>query len=259
MKNTVLLLLSFVLLSYPGELSVQWDVGIPLTATSAIFATSIYLVNRERPVTPDITLDDSHINAIDRGIAGIENSAVARVSDYTLSAAVAVPLLVHSAAVPADLRLLEELLIFGEVIAVNNSIVEVVKAATFRARPLLYSADVSRGELSDPDNYHSFYSGYAGTSFAAATAVTMISAYRGYAPARTMVIGSTAFALAGITAALRVVSGRPFLTDVITGASMGTATSYLVVMRHEKEDSLPDWLSLGLHASGKGVFLRYAF
>lgn len=64
------------------------------------------------------------------------------------------------------------------------------------------------------------------------------------------------YGLAAVTAGLRVASGRRSFTDVITGAAMGTTSSRLIVMLHERREDWERSAGLDVYATGQGMYVR---
>ena len=104
----------------------------------------------------------------------------------------------------------------------------------------------------DGDFANSFSSGHATMAFAGATfASYTFSKYFPDSSLKIPVIAGS-YSIAVLTAALRMKSGNHFLTDVLTGAVIGSATGFLVPWMHTfntKND-----LNLGL--TGNGVLFR---
>jgi membrane-associated phospholipid phosphatase len=110
----------------------------------------------------------------------------------------------------------EDLLVAVEAIAVAGVATEVVKFAAARRRPYAWAAGVRR----DANDDSSFPSGHAAAAFAAAGAFGTIAHLRGDSAAPVYAAG---FAAATGVAYLRVAADRHWLSDVATGAALGTA------------------------------------
>ena len=143
---------------------------------------------------------------------------------------------------------------YAETLLIANGIKELTKLCVTRARPYMYydPSTYPEDDLEDGDFANSFPSGHSTMAFAGATfASYTFSKYFPDSPYRYAVTGGS-YALALATAALRIKSGNHFMTDVLSGAVIGSATGFLVPWLHTfntKND-----LNLGL--TGNGVFVK---
>jgi membrane-associated phospholipid phosphatase len=155
-------------------------------------------------------------------------------------------------------------LIDAEVIAINTAVNTVASALFSRRRP--YVAELCTGssatELEDcrsSRRYRSFYSGHTSTSFAAAAVNCMHHAYlplyRG--GALDSLACAAGFATAAAVGTLRVASDQHWMSDVLTGAAMGTATGLLVpwLLHYRGDRRAPSARTLHLVPTGLGVAL----
>ena len=143
---------------------------------------------------------------------------------------------------------------YAETLLIANGIKELTKLAVTRNRPYMYydPSDYPEEDLKDGDFANSFPSGHSTMSFAAASFTTYV--YSKYFPegASKYAVGAGCYSIALATAVLRVKSGNHFVTDVMTGAAIGTAVGFLVPWWHTfntKND-------LNLALSGNGVLVR---
>ncbi len=106
---------------------------------------------------------------------------------------------------------------------------EWLKVIVRRKRPVLYTGDATAA-AADKENQESLPSGHASVAFAAATTYWVL-ARRQHLPHRTR---NTILLYAGAVgvAALRVVAGKHFPTDVLAGAALGSAVGWLVPTVH---------------------------
>jgi membrane-associated phospholipid phosphatase len=129
-----------------------------------------------------------------------------------------------------------------EAITVSGLITKALKAGFGRARPRVDSLDPWNVEFGRGwDNDHeSFPSGHSTAAFAFAAAVTSEVLHR--APARARLVGTTTFALAGVTAYARM----HWLSDVTMGAAIGMASGWAVTRWHRtRPDNRIDATVLG--------------
>lgn len=129
------------------------------------------------------------------------------------------------------------LVILTQTTAINGLFTEAAHHLFQRPRPFVYSDPYIRGQ--DPQNYTSFYSGH--TSFAAAAGICLLlTLFSLGAPLRLIaVMGVLANLLISLTGLFRMIAGRHFLTDVVTGALAGTAVAAVVVLSHRSTGSRP--------------------
>lgn len=109
---------------------------------------------------------------------------------------------------------------------------ELAKAIFDRPRPYMYFDDFPIEEVQNGDWNSSFFSGHTTLSFAAATFTTYVFCkYKPESKWKIPVI-ATSYTLAAATAAMRLLSGNHFLTDVAIGAVVGSITGLLIPFWH---------------------------
>lgn len=121
---------------------------------------------------------------------------------------------------------------YTEALLYSYSIKELAKLLVNRTRPFMYSEDYPLNKVEENDWADSFFSGHATLSFAAAT----FSSYTfcNYFPTSNWKIPVIAlsYSLACTTSVLRILSGNHFVTDVLIGAAIGSATGFLIPFLH---------------------------
>lgn len=109
---------------------------------------------------------------------------------------------------------------------------ELAKAVFDRPRPYMYFDNFPIEEVQKGDWNSSFFSGHTTLSFAAATFTTYVFCkYKPESKWKIPVI-ATSYTLAAATAAMRLLSGNHFLTDVAIGAVVGSITGLLIPFWH---------------------------
>jgi membrane-associated phospholipid phosphatase len=148
----------------------------------------------------------------------------------------------------------KDAVVMVEAVVLNGALNQVVKLAAQRPRPLLYDAAPGSPELDQADNYLSFYSSHTSTAFAAGMSYASTFAARhpdsGY---RYLVYGGAVVA-GGTVGTLRMLAGKHFPTDVLTGALAGTAIGLAVPWMHRRSPS-----SIAVYPFGAGVSLVGTF
>lgn len=131
---------------------------------------------------------------------------------------------------------LVDLLLVAQAAALAADLNQLVKFSVGRQRPFVHHrnfADPSRAP--DPDDNLSFYSGHATLSFSLAAAAGTVSDLRGYKSAPW--VWGAGMTLAAATSYLRVAGDKHYLTDVLTGAALGTAAGIaLPRLLHPRKD-----------------------
>ena len=198
--------------------------------------------------------DKDDVNSFDRFFMQSYSKKLDLAGDLLLVATMATP------AVLATTQKEEWLtcgVMYAETLLIANGIKEITKLCVNRARPYMYydSETFPESDIEDGDWANSFPSGHCAMAFAGATFTSYtFCKYFPDSPWRFPVVASS-FAMAAGTAALRIASGNHFMTDVLTGAAIGSAVGFLVPWLHTfntKND-----LNLALRADGVSIALRF--
>lgn len=126
--------------------------------------------------------------------------------------------------------------ILFQVTAWNGVVTESSRLLVQRPRPFVYADPVRARDFS---NYTSFYSGH--TSFAAASTIGLflLLAARGAAPWILILMGAVSYSLVSLTGMYRILAGRHFPSDVLTGALMGALVAFAVLSWHRRRTQAP--------------------
>ena len=151
-------------------------------------------------------------------------------------------------------------IMYAETLLIANGIKEISKLAVNRYRPMCYfDTGDSHGYYERTGDFaNSFMSGHATMAFAGATFATYVFC-RDFpdSPWRFAVAGG-AYSLALATAAVRVLSGNHFVTDVLAGAVTGTLAGFLVPWLHTLgSDSSKE--NIQLAAAPNSFSVRFVF
>jgi len=122
----------------------------------------------------------------------------------------------------------EDLLVVTESATTTMFLTVVSKVVTARQRP--FASAVS--DPNPPYNIMSFWSGHTSFTFAVAAASTQVARLRGRSGWKWLAVAT--FAGAALTGYLRIAADQHWITDVVTGAAVGTAVGLampLLVMR----------------------------
>ncbi len=172
-------------------------------------------------------LDKSSVNALDRPFMTEYNAPLdktATVFDIALFATPAIT------ALSGEGRIGTTAVMYAETFVLAWGAKELLKHTISRSRPYLYY-DNPPGEKKD-DWEKSFPSGH--TTMAFASAVFTSYTFRKYNPESPWRLPLTigVYTIATATAALRIMSGSHFLTDVIAGAALGSLIGFGVPWLH---------------------------
>ena len=137
-----------------------------------------------------------------------------------------------------------------EAIAINTALNGLVAGLVSRERPYGRECVGELAETSDCSGnkrYRSFYSGHTSTTFTSAALTCMHHAYLPLygGGAADRLVCATGFLMAGATGMLRVMGDQHYLSDVLVGAAMGTASGLFVPwLLHYRSGDLPEPESL---------------
>ncbi|MCA9517494.1 MAG: phosphatase PAP2 family protein [Myxococcales bacterium] len=186
------------------------------------------------------------------------------ISDITLTVSVGYPILIDSLLVAGWYRgnkdiALKTSLINAEVIAITLAIQGITNVTVSRERPYgRECGDEKTGLENDcvgTNRYRSFFSGHTSTAFAMAAASCShhinLSLYQDPTADAMSCVGG--FVVAGLTGYLRISGDQHYLTDVLTGAGVGTFVGFFVPwLFHYRDDGSDDALT---HGADDGVNL----
>lgn len=220
-----------------------WLILIPaLLWLSATYARS--WVIHPRCLSQPQTCSKQSVYPVDRFLIGMEDGEADHFSYLTQNSSgawgLAVPLVWHaSSALLGRLSGLTALTYFGTDLVLilqtttwNGLFTEISHLLSQRPRPFVYTDPAQRGI--DPAHYTSFYSGHTSFTAAAHSITFLILLARG---APWLILFATAAigeALIMATAYFRILAGRHFLTDVISGAIAGILVAWIVFHHHRK-------------------------
>lgn len=220
-----------------------------LTGIALMTFVTAYAIgpNAEEPYTSHIGFDESARDLL-RAPGGHWRQRAEDMSDLGLTLAVSYPLLIDSLVVSSWYRDspdvgVQTALIDLEAISFTLAIQSLANLATGRERPYGRTCgtdlDPNTADCVDDNRYRSFFSGHTSASFAAAAVNcvhhTQLPIY-GQGNAWAPCLGG--FAVAGAVGTLRIVSDFHYLSDVLTGALVGTGVGIAVplVLHYRKSN-----------------------
>ncbi len=119
-----------------------------------------------------------------------------------------------------------DLLVALEAVVLSADLNQAVKFTVGRERPCIHALAADQKALSaEPsDNNLSFYSGHTNLAFALAVAAGTVASLHGYSLAP--LVWGVGLTVATATGVLRIAADKHYLTDVLTGAVVGSAFGF---------------------------------
>lgn len=181
-------------------------------------------------------LDATDIWAPDRGATNFYSSRARNLSDIGLASAFSMSLVILSKHSP-NTEYSKLFVIGAETAFYTIGLTLVTKAIAKRARPYAYNELVSESKQTSKDARQSFFSGH--TSIASAACFfTAQTAYQYNFSARSKkLIWATAISLPAFVGTMRVLGGKHFPSDVITGYAVGAVLGCGIPYLHQQKSS----------------------
>ncbi len=238
----------------PRPHQLKYDVALDATVigASVAFVLGTELVKAAKPLTCrwcDRDGEIDHLNGLDRWGRTLKwrdprrSQFVSNVTAFLLEPAFAmVDMIVVSASDDADRAFPVDLLVISEAVAVSTFLNQATKLVFARERPFVHALPpADRKTTPAPsDNNVSFYSGHSAMTFSLASAAGTVATLRGY---RLMpLVWATLVPLAIATGYLRIGGDKHYLSDVLTGAVLGTAVGValpLLFHGRDRDDRVP--------------------
>jgi len=195
----------------------------------------------------------SDVNAFDRELIRPYSEIHDGAADFLLIASLTTPVILLSS---DKEEWFTNGVMYIETLLIANGLKELAKIAVNRKRPYMYSdRDLPQDEIDNGDWAKSMPSGHTTFAFASAAFLTYtFCRYFPDSPWRIPVsIGS--YAIATGVAALRVSSGKHFLSDVLAGAAIGTVVGVMVPFFH----TLKTKNDMSVAVTGNGLSLTVKF
>lgn len=244
-----------------GRVRVRWALDASITAGAGI---PVLVLNRwvaPQLPKPALPTDPPDLGRVDAIASGRYDPRVSTATDVMVAVALtAAPLVslvdghwaAQSARPSARRRAFAKtwgtaVLVEAEAVAIAGLLTNVMKHAIGRPRPYttLAEADVAerdRGQLAHDlraaGRSHSFPSGHSTLAFAAATSLATVLTLDAPPTRRAKVVIALAWSLglltAGTTAALRVVAGKHYPSDIVAGSAIGAAVGVVTPLLHAR-------------------------
>jgi membrane-associated phospholipid phosphatase len=232
-KGAVFFCLFLAGVSLFAESVYRWDVlkdGIAGPLSVGVFVTS-FLIPNDAPA-PGGPLDRGTVNGFDRPFMASYHKGLDMAGDILTGGFLLVPALPVLANIRDPDAWLTYGVMYSEAFFLTYGTTDLIKSMVDRDRPYRYFGSPPPGE--ENDFHNSFPSRHAALAFMSAGFLTeAFCAEFPDSPWRIPVI-TAGYALAVGISAARILSGSHFLTDVLTGAVIGSIYGYFVPYLHRK-------------------------
>ena len=214
----------------------KWNVELPVY----VVGTTYGAVERLRPKSyPPLTslqvvqLDPQSVGSFDRVATTLWNVPTQKASTYLTVGALGIPVLMQLD--PAMRKHWKtNMVLYGEVLLLENLVKNITKDAILRTRPLAYNAVVPFKDKLELDTRNSFFSGHTSATAAATFfAAQMYADYHPDSPYKPAV-WAVAAGIPAVVGYLRVAGGKHYPSDVIVGYVVGAGVGLLVPYIHKK-------------------------
>lgn len=193
-----------------------------------------YAQSQVEPFTlPELAaLDRSTIPAFDRWNAGTWRPGVSRATDVLVGATCLSPFALFASKRPRT-EFGRIALMGAEASLTSFGLVNTAKGIAQRTRPFAYGSTAPLDELTSPHARLSFFSGH--TCFAATASFFAAKVFADMHPESKLrpMIWASAATIPAAVATMRILAGKHFITDVITGYAVGAAVGILVPALHK--------------------------
>ena len=185
--------------------------------------------NVKNSVWNGYSFDINEVPAFDRALMQPFSSGLNTAGDILQFAALLSPAVLMTAPMEEWLTIG---VMYAETVLATYGVKEFAKSLVTRPRPYMYYDDKPMELVEEGDWNESFPSGHSALAFSGATFLSYVfGKYFGDSPWKYAVTAAS-YSVAAATAFFRVASGKHFLTDVLTGAAIGTAVGFVVPWLH---------------------------
>jgi undecaprenyl-diphosphatase len=222
---------------------------IVIGSLSLGMALSPFFVNNEPDQIPTALKKDD-INILDQALMFPYNKTVDIISDYAVYSLLALPALSVIGNIHDNNTLLTYGIMYTEAFLLTSGTKELLKKSIIRYRPYMYEDGLPDGK--EDDYYNSFPSGSTAYAFLGATFLSTTFSWE-FPESKwkvPVIIGS--YTLAVGIASMRIASGSHFITDVLTGAAIGSFYGWIIPFLHKKQNNEDN---LTIHFTGNGILV----
>ncbi|MBP7127368.1 phosphatase PAP2 family protein [Myxococcota bacterium] len=215
--------------------TVQGDVPVLLLAVTATAWPRAFegdLASRDTAVR-----DSAAVNALDRVATRHWSPALSRASDGVLYGSLGSAFAILSIQAISRRHAVGAWAIRAGVVAesvlVASGLTQVVKSSVRRPRPLWFNPAAPDSARAEPDGQLSFWSGHTAVVASALASLTTVEWIDHPGSPEAWTCTALTVAMVPLTAALRVLSGKHYPTDVLAGGLVGVAVGVGVPLLHQ--------------------------
>jgi membrane-associated phospholipid phosphatase len=209
----------------------SWRNDGVVLATASLVTLLGRLVRRQVVEPHCFPCDEEALNPLDREVVQWHSRTLDALSYVVEIAALATPVISSYRVHGLGRHLLKDLVVYGEIAAINSAANIVVKSVAARPVPRVYTTQFPELQR-EARGYGSFYSGHCAHTTGALAANAVISHLRGRRGAWPWMLLAGGAALISLA---RLGAGRHFYTDVVAGSLAGATIGALVPRLHPKD------------------------
>ena len=227
----------------------EWKNAADIPIISSVISTGIISYYIDSDFVPDSTLinknfDPENIFWLDKALMSNYNKTISDISDVLLISNVLLPVIYNYNYASSNTATF--MAMYFENVLSTIALTTMVKSIVRRPRPMRYYSDLPEYMLDDKDTYYSFFSGHSSISFASVVFTSELYSKLNPDSDYISYIWSLSLLSAATTATLRVLAGKHFFTDVLTGAVVGSFVGWLIPKLHEIENSPANYQNISL-------------
>ncbi|MBO4404949.1 MAG: phosphatase PAP2 family protein [Treponema sp.] len=263
MKRFLFLLLTFLFTApsafckpedaEPYEVSFPCD-AVVLGTLAAYDAAEHFLLDKPADAWDGNFLNKGDINAFDSVLAQPYNKTYDKITNVFMAADLLLPGLFIAADIKNPDRWTTVCVMYSESLLLTYAILNTLKDNIARTRPYMYFEESALTDDLIDDRWNSFPSGHTSAAFCGIAFFSTLL-LDGYVECQGWGVYAMAagIACAAGTGACRLYAGKHFLSDVLTGAAIGTFSGMIVPWPHKKTSDSKDPLISKLQFTGTGL------
>ncbi len=222
------------------------------TAALGVFVSPFFVSNVPGNIPSDLFKED--INALDRSFMFSYNRPLDIVSDHGVYALLLLPALSLAGNIKDKDAWLTYGIMYAEAFFLTFGTNDLLKNAIIRYRPYMYSGGIPDGQ--EDDYYNSFPSRSTALAFLSAGFLSATFSAEYPDSKWNVPVIAVAYSAAAGVALSRIFSGSHFLTDVFTGAAIGSLYGWVIPLLHKKQNN-ESAISMNFTGNGFIVSLKY--
>ena len=263
MKRFLFLLLTFLFTApsafckpedaEPYEVSFPCD-AVVLGSLAAYDIGEHLLLDKPADAWDGNFLNKGDINSFDSVLAHPYNKTYDKITNVFMAADLLLPGLFIAADIKYLNRLTTVCVMYSESLLLTYAVLNTLKDNIKRNRPYMYFEESQLNDDLIDDRWNSFPSGHTAAAFCG-LAFFSTALLDGYVECQSWGFYAMAAGIvcASCTGVCRICSGKHFVTDVLTGAAIGTFSGIIVPWLHKKTSDSKDPLISKLQFTGTGL------